>query len=265
MYRCPQSVHAVMARITRLNACGQAVDPLTPNSRNQFAAFSTMSLKPDIQKGADITVVNAAGQICIRDRDLDRLKGFDVTWDLCGIPLTVLEMILGAAVLPDTNAGDFKGAVMRDSRSAPALPPKALELWSIDSNKAQCISSSGARPYVQWLLPFTKNWEISGNIDFDYTKPVTIQVTGYAEKNYNWFPAWPGAAFPSYIPGGGDPTGSPDGAAPCVLPAGVVADPWNQTDQENIQAGGPLAWAAVAALPTPGAVDCGFVGTTAAS
>lgn len=264
-YSCPQSIRGVAVRITRLNECGVPLDPLVPNSRIQFAAFTEMSMSPDTEDGANITMKNAAGQICIRDKDIPRLLGFDVKLMLCGVPLTALEMLLDTTLLHSTTAGDFKGAVLRESKSAVAPDPKMIEVWSKNANRAQCgVGGAGSAVYVQWLLSTTKNWEITGDVSFKYEDALTFELSGYAENNPNFFPSWPAATFPKWVPGGGDPAGTPTGVAGPVLPNGIAADDWTLADQTAIQAGGPMAWQTVATLPDP-LEDCAYVGVSNAS
>lgn len=264
-YSCPQSIRGVAARITRLNLCGVPLDPLVPNSRIQFIAWTSMDFKPDISKGADITVKNAAGQICIRDKDCPRLLGFDATWMLCGVPLPALEMLLDMTLLHSTTPGDFKGGVIRNSKIGPCTNPKMIEVWTKNANRDQCgIGGTGSALYTQFLAPHTKNWEIAGDFKFDYTTELQISIDGYVENNPNWFPSWPGSTFPSYVPGGGDPNGVPTGVAGPILPNGISPDTWTLGDQSAIKVGGPLAWQSVGVLPSP-LDDCGFVGVTAAS
>ena len=264
-YSCPQSIRGCAVRITRLNMCGVPLDPLTPNSRIQFAAFTELGLKPDVSKGADITIKNACGQICIRDKDCPRLLGFDATFMLCGVPLPALEMLLDAILLHATTPGDFKGAVLRNSKVGDCPDPKMVEIWSKNANRDQCgIGGTGAAVYTQFLAAHTKNWEVNGDFKFSYDKPLEITLDGYVENNPNWFPSWPSASFPSYVPGGGDPAGVPTGPPGPVLPNFITADTWTTGDQTAIQGAGPIAWQSVGALPSP-LEDCAYVGVTNAS
>jgi hypothetical protein len=252
-------------RITRQNECGIALDPLTPNSRIQFVVFSDLTFKPDVENGADITMRNACGQIIIRDKDCQRLKGFNTTMKLLGVPLVVLEMLLDTTLLHADTPGDFKGGVLRESKFAPCAPSKQLEVWSKNANAQQAVQNNACvGVFVQYLLPHTKNWEIQGDLAFVYATPLEYVLEGYAENNPGWYPSWPAAAFNSYVPGGGDPAGTPTGAPGPVLPNGIVADTWTTSDQAAIRAGGPLAWQEVGALPSPLA-DCDYVGVTDAS
>ncbi len=195
-YSCPQSIRGCAVRITRLNECGVPLDPLVPNSRIQFAAFTEVTLSPDTEDGANITMKNACGQICIRDKDIPRLLGFDVKLVMCGVPLPALEMLLDTTLLHGDTPGDFKGAVLRESKSAAAPNPKMFEVWSKNANRTQCgVGGVGAAVYVQWLMAHTKNWEIDDDLSFSYEDPLTFGLSGYVENNPNWFPSWPGATF----------------------------------------------------------------------
>lgn len=256
---CPKSIKACALRITRQNECDVALDPLVPNSRIQTSGFMELNLSPDVENGEDITTKNACGDICIRDKDCDRLKGFEVELKLCGIPLPVLEMLTGLTLLSD-GAGGFNGAVMREAKAAACENSKALEVWSKNADKGVCdVDGAPANLWIHWVLPRTINWEISGGLNFT-NGALEVVVKGYAENNPLWFPSYPGVTFPSWTPGGGDPTGVPTGASPPVLPPLVTADAWTLTDQAAVQTGGPLAWRCVSDLPAP-IDDCGYVET----
>jgi len=268
-YSCPQSIRGCAIRLTRLNLCGVPLDPLTPNSRIQFAAFTEVVFSPDTMDGADITVRNACGQICIRDKDCPRLLGFNASMKLCGIPLPALELLLDASLLASTTPGDFKGAVFRNSKIGSCPDPKMVEVWSKNANRDQCgVGGAGAAVYTQFLLPHTKNWEIAGDVSFTYENALEISLSGYAENNPNFYPSWPGPGFPAYVPGGGDPDGTPTGTETpgiqtVILPNDITPDDWTPDDAAEIRAGGPLAWQTVATLPDT--ADCAYTGVANAS
>lgn len=248
---CPKSVKACALRVTREDECGIAVDPLTANSRVLTSGFMELNLSPDVEAGEDITMKNACGEICTRYKDCDRLKGFDVELKLCGVPLPVIEMLIDATLLED-GSGNVVGAAMRNALTDPCQPPKMIELWS--KNVGAVCSPAGDTAdnlWIQWVLPLTRNWEISGDLNFT-TGALEVTISGYAENNPNWFPSLPGATFPSYV------DGYPTGSAPCILPDGLTADTWSLTDQTAIQQGGPIAWRCVGELPTP-VSECAYL------
>lgn len=252
MFCCPSSVMGCAIRFTRLNECGVPLDPLTPNSRMQGTFFTSLQLSPDLESGADITVMNACGDICIRHRDCDRLKGFNVTLTLCGQPTPALEMFLGVSLLEaPATPGTYRGWVLPDSKTAGCTDDLSVEVWAQNADPSNCnIAGTTSEVYVDWLLPKLSNLQLSGDITFT-NDAVVVELSGYAENNTNWFPSYPGALFPSWVPGGGDPTGVPTGAPPPVLPPDVTADPWSLADATAIRAGGPLASICVGELPSP--------------
>lgn len=255
---CPKSIKACALRITRLGASDAPLDPLTPNSRIQTAGFMELQLTPDLLQGDVLEIANQCGDICITDRGCDRLKGFNLQLRLCGVPLTVLEMLVGATLLDD-GSGNFVGGALRETKSVYCSDNKMLELWTKNADRGACdVDGNPTDLYIHWLLPRTLKWEISGPLTFN-SGVMEITLSGYAENNPNFYPSFPGDAFPAYSPGGGDPDGLPTNtSASPVLPVGVEADPWSVSDQAAIQGSGPLAWRCVAALPSP-IDDCDYV------
>jgi len=259
---CPKSIKACALRITRQNECDVALGPLVPNSRIETAGFMTLSLSPDVEAGEDITTKNACGDICIRDKDCDRLKGFDLELTLCGVPPHVIEMLTGGTLLLD-GSGNVKGLAMRESKDAVCLDSLALEFWSKNADKGVCsIDGLTQNLWVHWVLPRTINWEISGGLEFS-TGPLEIVLSGYAENNPLWWPSFPdGLVFPGYTDPA-DPTSVPTAAIPgdqLQLPpcTQTYPDPWTLADQSAVQAGGPMAWSCVPQLP-PCVNDCAYV------
>lgn len=256
---CPKSIKACAMRITRQDDCNIALDPLTPNSRVLTSGFMELNLSPDVEAGEDITMKNACGEICIRDKDCDRLKGFEVELKLCGVPLPIIEMLIDATLLED-GEGNIVGAATRNSLTDPCQNSKMLELWSKNAEAVCTPGGAGSdQPlWIQWVLPLTRNWEISGGMNFT-TGALEVAISGYSENNPNWFPSFPGATFPAY-----DGNGNPIDPAPCILPDGITADPWSLTDQTAIQQGGPIAWRCVGSLPGP-VNDCAYMPSEPAS
>jgi len=255
---CPKSIKACAIRITRLNASDVPLDPLTPNSRIQTAGFMELNLSPDIIVGEVTDIATTCGDICISHNDCDVVKGFELELKLCGVPLPVLEMLTGITLLDD-GMGNFVGGALREGKSNTCNnDPKMLELWTKNADKGTCdIDGVPTNLWVHWVLPRTIKWEITGGLNFT-RGPLEFTLSGYAENNPNWYPSLPGSTFPSYVPGGGDPSGFPTGPPSPVLPDGIAADPWTLSDQMVIQQAGPLAWKCVNALPSP-INDCDYL------
>jgi hypothetical protein len=220
-------------------------------------------MSPDIEVGERTDIASQCGDICITHNDCDELRGFDLELKLCGVPLTVLEMLTGTTLLDDGN-GNFVGGAIREGRSEQCTDAKMIELWTKNADRGSCdVDGVPTNLWIHWVLPRTIKWEITGGLNFT-NGPLEFTLSAYAENNTNWFPSFPGIGFPSYVPGGGDPAGLPTGPPSPILPDGILADPWLVTDAEVIRNSGPLAWKCVDALPSPIA-DCDYMPSESSS
>lgn len=253
---CPKSVKACALRITRLNVSDVPLDPLVCASRIQTSGFVELNLNPDVEDGAVLETRNPGGDICIVDRDCDVLKGFEVELKLCGVPITVIEMLVGAMLMADTE-GNLVGAGLRNDRSDACSNARMVEVWSKNAAPACDVDGIPKNAWIHWLLPRTVNWQITGSLSFA-NGPLEVVLRGYAEANPWWYPSLPAPAFPAYVPGGGDEAGYPTGPAGAVIPTGISPDPWTLEDQAVIRGSGPLAWKCVDALPAP-IDDCDYL------
>jgi len=245
---CPKSIRPCAYRLTRLDDCDQPVPPTTPSSRYQDAVFMQLDISPDIETGEEILTKLANGDICIHDRDCDRLKGLELTLKVCGSPFPVMELALGVLGLEAENPLDTAGWVLPNSLSGGCPNGLMLEVWAKNASQGACAPIGGDinSPFVEWLFPKTDNWQITDSITFE-NGAQEITLSGYATNNPNWYPSFPDLAFPSFDAIAGTYTGLP----PETLPLGITADPWTLTHQTNIQAGGPLAMLCVEELPDP--------------
>lgn len=206
-------------RLTRTDACGAPIAEATANSRITTAGFISLTLSADVFEGSDIEIANAAGVLCVEDKGTDSLKGLELELKLCDVNESILEMLLGAAILTDYSMPvEQVGFVLPSTDVSLGLNYAMLEIWSRNANNEACVTADNpARPYFQWLLPKTSRWQLGGSIDFaDGHQEITL--TGYAESN---------SAFA----------------------ASRADDEWTAADIAAIIAGGPLAGREVTALP----------------
>ncbi len=223
---CPKSVRALALRLTRQDDCGAPIPEGTPNSRIATSAFVSLGMSPDIEAGEEIIVKNASGAICIQDQDCDRVKGFNLTLMLCGVPMPVLEMLIGVDLLLDPLVPtDVIGGVIPDRNTSLACDDTVqLDLWSKNAEKGDC-GPTQRNTYIRWAIVKALKWQLSGDITFSNTA-LEFELTGYAENN----PLWDSS----------------------------IAGEWDPTHVAQIQAGGPLAWACTPDLP-PDVDDCAYV------
>ena len=219
---CPKSIKGLAIRVTRTDVCGVPEAETIAQSRIATNGFVTMTLSPNIETGEAITVKNADGSFCVVDEDPDLLRGFDLELLLCGVPTPLLEMLLGASVL--TDGPDTVGGVLPSRANQTNLLPRQIEIWSRNKDATACAPGASPVPYVEWLLPLTRKWNLGGSLAFSISN-LEVTLTGFAEES------------PGYETS--------------------VAGEWSAADILAIQSGGPLAWKCVGSLPVVD--DCGYV------
>lgn len=207
---CPTMIQACALRVTRLDAAGASIAASVENSRLQIAAFTSLQVSADIETGEEIVVTNACGDIIVRKKTPDRLKGFNLTLQFCSWSTLAVEMLVGAPLLLD-GGGNVRGQVWPSTNDA-GKNLAQIELWAVNTTP-QGLSDV----YQQFVLPKTSNWQMSGNLDFT-NGPIQLSLGGYAEENPNWTPS--------------------------------DASEWEMPDdQTEIRDGGPLAFIDSGALP----------------
>jgi hypothetical protein len=193
-----------------------------PNTQAVTNAFVSVSLSPDIESGDEVIVKNACGDICIQDKDCDRLKGLNGSMLYCGIPTHLAIMQLGAEALLDTNAIDVIGMVLpgingpadadTDGTGGSCRDSHQIELYAKTVQKNRCATDSNVvttPQYVHFLFGKVINTQIANNFDF-MSGPLQLGLTFYTEANPNWTPPNPAE--------------------------------WTAADQAAIRRGGPMAF-----------------------
>lgn len=216
---CPAIVRGCALRITKNDACDV---PLTTGSKYRLAmaAFTELTIEPDVDEGDEIYIKNACGTVCVYDPACPTIKGYNVTIKLCGWQTYVLEMLLGAGILTTTVGAvtTVNGQVAPNRNFSTCLTSFAIEVWGKNANPSgACSTVANPQTYVQFLLPKVRNWSIDGQVTFS-NGATELSLKGYAEQNPNF-------------------------AAP-------IAAEWTATEIAAIKAGGPWAWKFVSALPT---------------
>ena len=221
-------------------------NPLNQTRTIQGSGFAELTLSPDYEEGEKVDVRSPGGELAVIHRDFDALRGFDVSLRLCGLPLMLDVLGLNPLVDPQSPNPEvplISGFALTDSLAHPTCDPWMLELWS--RNAASPNGIDDCPRWIHWVLPYTSHWTLSSDLSFT-TGALEVEISGYARQNEWWWPAFPGAEFPSYV------GNVPVGPAPPVLPPEVTAaDEWTLLDVETIRMSGPLAWKCVSALPGP--------------
>ena len=177
---CPSMITACAMRITRNNSAGVPLATTVAKSRLLMAAFTNLTLAPDVEAGEEIAIKNACGAVCVSRKLPDSLKGFNLTLRFCGWSTLAAEMLVGASVL--LNGSTVRGQVWPSSITDTTQSTQ-IELWAVNN-----APTGASDAYIHFVLPKTYNWQLSGNLDFT-NGAVQLELSGYAEKNPNWTPS----------------------------------------------------------------------------
>ncbi len=209
----PAPARANAIRFTRADECGVPVAEATANSRLTTAGFVEVGMAIDAFTSSDVQIVSAAGSPCVYSKGQTTVRGIEVSLSLCNFNESILEMLLGSAILVD-GADNVGGVISADGTvNSNTL---VVEWWSLNASNDSC-SAATPRPYIHSVLPRVSRWSLGGNLDFGDVA-TTLQLTAYAE---------PTTAFA----------------------ASRAADSWSAADLAAINQSGIYAYREVPALP----------------
>lgn len=137
-------------RATRLNGCGNPV--LGPDSVVETEGFISIALTANQQEGEEISVTNAAGNVCIQDSPPPKFVNYSVEIALCGVDPELVSMLTGQPIVLDAEGVPV--GFRQNSKVNVDLTGFSIELWS-GVPQAAC-DTSGEASYGYVLLPFLK-------------------------------------------------------------------------------------------------------------
>lgn len=173
--KCFSLVRGRVMRVTQLDGCGAKV--LGPTAQIVSDGFISVALAAQTDAGTEISVTNAAGNVCILDSPCPKFTGYEVTIEFCGVDPDLYRLLTGQTMELD---GDGLGVGFRMNTGVDACATGfALELWS-NVPSAACAPGSGVS-YGYFLIPFLK-----GGIIGDFTianDAVNFTLTGAKSKD----------------------------------------------------------------------------------
>lgn len=198
---CFTPIKARVARITRLDVCG---NPVT-GAGNQvvFDGFTQITPSPEYEEGEEFLTKKANGEPCVNEKDPNFLKrvGLDVT--LCQIDPDAIVIMTGERLLvtggPATGTGVMFGEGLLTARFS-------LEVWQPLAGTV--CSTSGAQLFAYWVFPNVGNamigdWNVeNAPTEFSISADTKAAATGW----------------------GFGPGPSTFGSAPKYLPSAVATD-----------------------------------------
>jgi len=189
---CPSVLQACAMRVARLDTNG--VPKPGPNNLYVTDGLIELTYTEELEKGEDITVKNACGNICATFRGPDLLKRVTLDMQICPYDPELFELLRGGTVL--TASGGRVGYAAPRVGNDPQPNGVSLEVW--------CKRYINGSPdptfqYEQFIFPRT-HWAFgSRKIEDGFQIAV---LTGWGDENPNWFNGpgndWPVASTSVY-------------------------------------------------------------------
>lgn len=194
--QCYGSIKGLVARATRLDACGV---PLTGATDSVVTdGFITIGLTAQIEQPDEITQRNAAGALCIDVVPAPFLRRYDLAIDFCQVDPALFELIADTTLVTNPD-GDAVGMAVDD---LPKTQKFGLEVWTEVPGDA---CEGGAQTWVYWLLPFVANGRL-GDMTIE-NGAATFPVAANTQRGSRWgrgpyivVPTAAGNATPGILP-----------------------------------------------------------------
>lgn len=177
MTTCWSSVRGRVARVTKLDECGNPVE----GSCSQVVSdgFVSIGYEAEIKEGEEVEVLKANGDLCISDKACDEIKWINLTLSFCNVDPDLFTLITGYQTVVDF-AGNAVGN--RIGQRVLCDGGFALEVWS--DIPGQNCQVTGNRLYGYFLAPWVKNAILNSfTIEND---GATFEITARTEKGGNW-------------------------------------------------------------------------------
>jgi hypothetical protein len=174
--RCFAPVRGKAMRVTTVDGCG---NPVYGDANSVVTeGFVSIALTANTDEGEEISVTNAAGNVCVRDTPCPKFLNYGVTIEFCNVDPYLFAMLTGQSVILDPVTGDAIGFSVSTSANACAQG-FALEAWT-GAPGAAC-GDAGAVTLGYILLPF-----VQGGVFGDFTienGAISFSVTGAVTKD----------------------------------------------------------------------------------
>jgi hypothetical protein len=178
--RCFIPVLGKRLRVTSVTECGAVPAPATVDAWLATDGFVTVTLSAEVEDGTEIIVKNAAGALCVNEKQSPSFKRFTAEIEFCGVNPSLLGMVSSVTPYED-YAGNIAGFTQGEG---PIEKFFALELWTGLSGQACEPGAESAGGYL--LLPFLQAGTLGG-ITINGDNAVTFSMTGSYTKGGN---AW---------------------------------------------------------------------------
>ena len=251
--KCLSLVKGRRIRVTKLDACGR---PIYGDSSHVVSkGFISVAFTANTSESDEISVTNAAGDLCVFEAAVTSLTGYGLEVQFCEVDPELFSLVTGQPVVKAPDGTTVIGFDI-DTKISLDNSNFALELWAGSPATDSCSNPGATGAFGYLLLPFLK-----GGILGDFTVEngaVTFTVTGANTSEGN---AWGVGPYPVMLGAGGTNevqritiTGVPTGGTFTLTYAGATtaAIPYNATNSQ--------VQTALEALPNLGGGDAVVTG-----
>lgn len=177
--KCLSLVKGRRIRVTQLDSCGRPV--YGDDSHVVSKGFISVAFTANTSESDEISVTNAAGEICVFEPSETSLTGYAVEISFCEVDPELFALVTGQPVVTASD-GTVIGFDV-DTNISLSNSNFALELWAGSPTGDACSTAGAQGSYGYLLLPF-----LTGGILGDFTVEngaVTFTLTGANTKEGN--------------------------------------------------------------------------------
>jgi len=170
--KCLSLVKGRRIRVTALDSCGRPI--YGDGSQVTSKGFISVAFTANTTDSDEISVTNAAGEVCVFEAAVTSLTGYGIEISFCEVDPELFALVTGQPVVVATDGTvigfDVDTKITLDDSNF------ALELWAGSPAGDACSAAGSSGSYGYLLLPFLK-----GGILGDFTVEngaVTFTLTG---------------------------------------------------------------------------------------
>lgn len=174
MTDCFTPIRGRRLRVTELDECGDV------DLTGQYVVsegFITVSLSVENESGDEYVQKNAAGKLCVNERNPDALKRLNAEIDWCEVDPDIISLITGFPV--ELDGADPVGFRVAEGEFEARW---ALEVWT--DLAGNVCDENGNRMYGYLLLPLLTGSSL-GDVTIENAN-ATFQTMGYTVGHSGW-------------------------------------------------------------------------------
>lgn len=203
--KCLSLVKGRRIRVTALDSCGRPI--YGDCSQVTSKGFISVAFTANTTDSDEISVTNAAGEVCVYEAAVTSLVGYGIEIQFCEVDPELFALVTGQPVVTAADGSTVIGFDV-DTKIGLENSNFALELWAGSPAGDACATEGAQGSYGYLLLPFLK-----GGILGDFTVEngaVTFTLTGANTSEGN---SWGTGPYDVMLDGG-----SPAAPGPMTSP-----------------------------------------------